>query len=58
MRSGIEAVFATQYYSHEVRGRELVIYVATRHIPERGATLNSALLTVTLTSPLPDVIGV
>ena len=58
MKKEIDAAFAVEYYAHEVRGRELVLYAATRHIPERGATLNSPLLTVTLSSPMPDVIGV
>ena len=58
MKKEIEAAFAVEYYAHEVRGRDLVLYAATRHIPERGATLNSLLLTITLSSPMPDVIGV
>lgn len=51
IRDYVDAKFATEYYSHEIINNELFIYVATKHIgDDRGSTLNSALLTLSLKS--------
>ena len=58
MKKEIEPAFAVEYFDHEIDGNDLVIYAATKHIPDRGATLNSPLLTVRISSPMADVFGV
>ena len=58
MKEEIEPAFAVEYFDHEIDGNELVIYAATKHIPDRGATLNSPLLTIRISSPMPNVFGV
>lgn len=59
LRDNIDAKFAVQYYDHEIIDNELLIYVATKPIFEdRGATLNSALLTVSIKSVNTDTFKV
>ena len=58
MREEIDPAFAVEYFDHEIDGNELVIYAATKHIPDRGATLNSPLLTIRISSPMPNVFAV
>lgn len=42
----------------DVHQQALTVYAATRKVRHKGDTLNETLLTVTFTSPLPDVIRV
>ncbi len=59
IRDYIDAKFAIEYYSHEVVEDELFIYAATRNVGEdRGAILNSALLTISLKSVNDDTFRV
>ncbi len=59
LRDYVDAKFAIEYYSHEVVNDELHVYAATKHIgDDRGATLNSALLTITLKSVNDDTFKV
>jgi len=58
LRPGVEALRPMDIDA-VVRGvDELVVYAPTRPITSRGDTLNRPLLTVRLSSPMPDVIGV
>ena len=58
MRAGIHALYAAEAYDIEASDRELVVTAPTGVIQKRGDTLNRPVLTVTLRSPLPGVIGV
>lgn len=53
-----EPHYAVEYWDHQVRGDELVVYAATNHIGDRGDILNQPMLTVMFSSPMPDVIRV
>jgi alpha-D-xyloside xylohydrolase len=57
-RKNIQPLFAVEYLDHEVKGETLVIHATTSHYTGRGSCLNSALLTVELSSPMEGVIGV
>ena len=50
--------FASEYGGHVVRDGKLEILVPTKHIAQRGDTLNLPTLTVTLSAPRPGIIGV
>src|SRR5690625_1041678 len=60
--SGVDAKYAAEAYDvttqHSPDGDALVIHAPTRVIRGRGDTLNRALLTVTLSSPLEGVVRV
>lgn len=58
MRKEYEPTYAVEYAGHERRGEELTVYAAAKHITGRGDCLNIGMLTVTLTSPMEDVIHV
>src|SRR5690625_4626285 len=61
-RPGVDAQYAAEAYDvttqHSPDGDALVIHAPTRVIRGRGDTLNRALLTVTLSSPLEGVVRV
>ncbi|WP_250445150.1 alpha-xylosidase [Actinotalea sp. C106] len=61
-RPGVDAQYAAQAYDidarHDQDGDQLVVHAPTRVIRGRGDTLNRALLTVTLSSPLDGVVRV
>lgn len=56
MKEQMDARFAVEYFGHDVLGDTLVVYAATKHLNDRGDTLNSALLTVEFSSPLPGAV--
>src|SRR5579859_4634194 len=58
LRPGVTAHYPAQAYDIEAASDRLTIYAPARTIGQRGDTLNTALLTVELWSPLEDVIGV
>ncbi|MCK6211370.1 alpha-xylosidase [Georgenia sp. EYE_87] len=61
-RPGVDAQYAAEAYDIEARddadGGRLVVLAPTRVVTGRGDTLNRALLTVTLSSPLEGVVKV
>ena len=57
-RPGVDALYAKAAYDIWPKGNGLVITAPTKVIERRGDTLNRPTLTVTLSSPLPDIIGV
>ena len=57
MKKEIEPMYALEYYSSDILDDKVVLYAATRHIAHRGDTLQP-MLTVTISSPAPDVIKV
>jgi len=58
IREEIEPVYAVEYYGWERYHDQLIVYAATRHMGDRGDTLNQPLLTVTFSSPVENVIKV
>lgn len=58
LRKEYEPTYAVEYAGHETAGDSLIVYAAAKHITNRGDCLNIGMLTVTLTSPMEDVIHV
>ncbi|MEO6003275.1 MAG: alpha-xylosidase [Opitutus sp.] len=58
LRPGVTAHYAAEAHTLAVESDQLVIHAPVRPIRSRGDTLQGPLLTVTLSSPLPDVIRV
>ncbi|NDK32201.1 alpha-xylosidase [Nesterenkonia haasae] len=58
MRPGVEALYGRETYDVWIEGATVVATVPTKVIQQRGDTLNRPVLTVTLASPLPGIIGV
>jgi alpha-D-xyloside xylohydrolase len=57
-RAGVSALHPVHLRDIEADGDRLTAYAATKRIAHRGDTLNAPLITVTCTSPMPDVIKV
>lgn len=58
MLPGVRAHYASEVYEAEVRDGGLDLLIPTRKIRHRGDTLEGPVLTVRLSSPMPDVIRV
>lgn len=58
IREEVEPIYATEYYDSETNGKELTVYAATKHMGDRGDTLNQPLLTISFSSPMENVIKV
>ncbi len=58
IRPGVTPHFAVQVHDVETDPEGVTLYALTRRIDNRGDTLNHPLLTVRLTSPLPNVVRV
>ncbi len=58
MRKEIAPLYAVEYSDHRVFGTELAVYAPSKHIGDRGDTLNLGMLTVYISSPMEDVIKV
>ena len=58
LRPGVTALYSATAYDFEDRGAELVVTAPTRIITSRADTLNCPTLTVTLGSPIPNVVSV
>lgn len=58
MRPGVTALYAKEAYNIAADAHSVVVTAPTKIIETRGDTLNCPTLTVTLTSPLPGIIGV
>jgi len=58
VRESFEPAFAVEFEDAHYTQDRLTVYATTKHIENRGDTLNSPLLTVTITSPMEDVIKV
>lgn len=56
IREEIEPAYAVEYYDSEVNGTELTVFAATKHMEDRGDTMNLPLLTLTISSPMENVI--
>ena len=58
VRDQYTPIYAVEYFDSEIHGDELVVYASTVPVQQRGMTLNSALITVRLSSPMENVIKV
>lgn len=58
IRPGVTPRFAVQVHDVETDPEGLTIYAVTKPVETRGDTLNHPLLTIRLTSPLPNVVRV
>ena len=58
IRPGVTPHFAVQVHDVETDPEGVTVYALTRRIDTRGDTLNHPLLTIRLTSPLPNVVRV
>jgi alpha-D-xyloside xylohydrolase len=58
LRTGVTAHYAAEAHSIAVKGDRLVVHAPVRPIRHRGDTLQGPLLTVSLSSPLTDVVRV
>ena len=70
IREEIDPVYAVEYYDADYstnydtvydtgkKDNSLVVYAATKHMGDRGDTLNQPMLTVTFSSPMENVIKV
>ncbi|MCB0112706.1 MAG: hypothetical protein KDD84_01395, partial [Caldilineaceae bacterium] len=57
-RPGVTPMFPAQVHDVQADADGLTLYAPTKRIENRGGTLNQPLLTIRLTSPLPNVIRV
>ena len=58
MQPGVKAHYPAEVYEAQTDGKSLNLYVPTQAIRHRGDTLGGVVLTVQISSPLPDVIRV
>ncbi|WEK55777.1 MAG: alpha-xylosidase [Candidatus Cohnella colombiensis] len=58
IREGVDVRFPVQVRDVHQSEDALTVYCSTQYINGKGATLNSALLTAEISSPIPDVIRV
>ena len=58
LKDEMKAVYAVEYASHRVNGKEVTVYLPSSHIADRGNCLNLPILTLTLSSPMEGVIRV
>jgi alpha-D-xyloside xylohydrolase len=58
MLPGVTPYFAAEAYEVLSDANTLTVYAPTRHIAQRGDTLNLPVITVKLFSPAPNIIGV
>ncbi len=58
IKSNIKSSMALEYITSEINRDSLIVYANTKHIESRGDVVTHGILTVTLSSPIPDVIRV
>lgn len=58
MRDGVSPLYPMEARDVRITPDALTVYAPTKRIVTRGDTLNLPLLTVTATSPAPDVISI
>ncbi|HEY3231199.1 MAG TPA: alpha-xylosidase, partial [Roseiflexaceae bacterium] len=58
LRDEVQAAYPAQAYDVETTADSFTVYAPTKRVIDRGDTLTGPLLTVTFSSPLPDVIHV
>ena len=58
MKKNIRPGYAVEYIDHEIHGKELVVYTTSKHIANKGDTQDVVMLTLSITSPMENVIRV
>ena len=58
VRPGVSALYAQEAYDIVAGENSLTITAPTKVIERRGDTLSGPVLTVTVSSPLPNILGV
>lgn len=58
IRPGVTPLFAVQAHDVETDPEGVTVYAVTKRVVTRGDTLNHPLLTIRLTSPMPNVVRV
>lgn len=58
LKKEITPIYAVEYAGHKIVDDKVVIYASSKHIRDRGDCLNIGLLTITLSSPIENVIYV
>jgi len=58
LRPGVQGHYPARVHEVERREGELIVHASTQPSPERWATLNCPMLSISLSSPAPDVIRV
>ncbi len=58
MREGVTPLYATHVHDFETDDRSITLYAPAKWVTNRAGTLDTPLITVRLTSPLPSVIRV
>lgn len=56
VKKGIDPIYAAEYYGHEIHGKELIVYAASKHITSRGDCMNIGMITLHITSPMENII--
>lgn len=50
--------YAVEYADHKIENDQLTVYAVTRHIGDRGDTINAPMLTITISSPMENIIKI
>ena len=58
LRDEYQATYAVEYHDHKIDGNTLTVYAPGKHIGNRGDVLNLGVLTITLSSPVENIIKV
>lgn len=58
MRENVKPAYAVEYIDHEIRGKELTVYTTSKHVAGKGDTQDATVLSITLTSPMENVIKI
>ncbi|MCH4040352.1 MAG: alpha-xylosidase [Lachnospiraceae bacterium] len=58
VRDYIVPQYAAEYAEHQFDGKTLTVYAPVKHIAGRGDKLNIGIITITLTSPMDNIIRV
>jgi len=58
IRENITAAYAHEYMDHSICGKELTVYTCSKHVASKADTMDVMMLTLTVTSPMEDVIRV
>ena len=58
IRENITAAYAHEYMDHHVNGKELTVYTVSKHVASKADTMDVMMLTLSITSPMENVIRV
>lgn len=58
IRENIRAAYAVEYMDHQIDGKELTVYTVSKHVASKADTTDVMMLTLSITSPMENVIRV